>query len=299
MSARRDPYAFLATAARYVAAFRPHPHVIKVSGALIERPSVRATLLEQCAVLARLGLRFVLVHGGGAQIDARARLLGHSVEKIDGRRPTSPAVLALLRVIYAELRDTLLAGFAERGIPAAGMTAAEAGFRARRRLPVEIGGRSVDFGEVGDLETVEPAPVREALAQGRVVVLSPLCAGGSTGLLNVNADTVAAACARALPAAKLIFLLAVPGLLRDPERPETLLHFGDRADLEALVADGSCRDGMAVKARAILEALEGGVRAVHLVDGIEPHALLREILTNEGAGTMLVRDRASYRPENP
>ncbi len=299
MSARRDPYAFLAVAARYVEAFRPHAHVLKISGALLERPAAREALLDQCAILTRLGLRFVLVHGGGAQIDERCRARGLGTEKIDGRRPTTPAVLAVLQEVYGELRAALLTGLGERGIPAEGAAAAGAGLRARRRPPVAVAGRSVDFGEVGDLETPDPAPLASALAGGRLVVLSPLCAGGDAGLLNVNADTVAAACACALGAAKLVFLLGVPGLLRDPERPETLLHFGDRADLDGLVSSGACRDGMAVKARAVLSALDGGVRAVHLIDGTDPHALLREILTNEGAGTMLVGDRAAYRPETP
>jgi len=299
VSPRRDPYAFLATAARYVEAFRPHAHVLKVSGALLERPAARESLLDQCAVLHRLGLRFVLVHGGGAQIDARCRVRGLGTEKIDGRRPTTPEVLAVLEEVYAAIRATLLHGFGERGIPCEGALAATMGFRARRRPPVVAAGRSLDFGEVGDLETIDPVPLASALAADPIVVLSPLCAGGERGLLNVNADTVASAAARALGAAKLIFLLGVPGLLRDPERPETLLHFGDRRDLEDLVARGACRDGMAVKARAMLEALEGGVRALHLVDGTDPHALLREILTNEGAGTMLVADRAAYRPETP
>jgi acetylglutamate kinase len=299
VSPRRDPYAFLATAARYVEAFRPHAHVLKVSGALLERPAARESLLDQCAVLHRLGLRFVLVHGGGAQIDERCRALGLGTEKIDGRRPTTPEVLAVLGEVYAAIRTSLLRGLGERGIPADGALAATMGFRARRRPPLVSAGRSLDFGEVGDLESVDPAPLATALAAGRLVVLSPLCAGGERGLLNVNADTVATAAARALGAAKLVFLLGVPGLLRDPGRPETLLHFGDRKDLEDLVARGACRDGMAVKARAMLEALDGGVRALHLVDGTDPHALLREILTNEGAGTMLVADRAAYRPEAP
>jgi acetylglutamate kinase len=297
VSTRRDPFAFLATAARYVEAFRPHAHVLKVSGALLERPAARDALLEQCAILARLGLRFVLVHGGGAQIDTRCRERGLGTEKIGGRRPTTPAVLALLGEVYETIRSELLAGLEARGTAAVGWTAAEAGFHARRRPPVVIDGRTVDFGEVGDLDGVDPAPLASAHASGRLVVLSPLCAGGEGGLLNVNADLVAAAAACALGAAKLVFLLGVPGLLRDPERPETLVHFGDRAELEALVARGVCRDGMAVKSRAILEAFAGGVRAVHLIDGNDPHALLREILTNEGAGTMLVPDRTSYRPE--
>lgn len=296
MTPRRDPYAFLATAARYVELFRNGRHLFKVSGELLANARVRDDVIEQCVVLHRLGLRFVLVHGGGPQIDRQTKARGLTSHKIAGRRLTTPAQLEIIRSVYDELRADLVEGFRSRGIAVQGLTASEAGVQARRRGPVDVDGQRIDFGEVGDLAEIEPQPLCDLWEAGVLPIVSPLCRGEEGRLLNVNADTVAAGLAIALGVAKLVFLVGVPGLLRDPTRIESLVHFGDRAELEALMIAGACREGMAVKSQAILTALDGGVAAVHLVDGNDPHALLRELLTTEGAGTMLVRDRASYQP---
>jgi acetylglutamate kinase len=295
-----SPFHALRHAAQYVRAFRGKIFVLKIGGELLAEPAPRRRLADQAAVLAAFGIRLVMVHGGGPELDALCARLGLPRDKVAGRRVTPPDVLEAAKMAFSAARTDLVADLAAAGLRCSGLTGADGPtFLAHRRPPVPVlpddaaEPVTVDFGLVGDLDTVDAGLVNHLLDGGFVPVVTPLSTDGQGQVLNTNADTLAAELAVALGAEKLIFLLGVPGLLRDADRPETLIPFIGPADLEALEAEGAVKAGMRPKLAAARKALAGGVPEIHLVSGLDPDALLVEIFTNEGSGTLLANHEPS------
>jgi acetylglutamate kinase len=279
--------------------FRAAPHVrlhrgrivvIKVGGGTVARPAGLERFARQVAVVEALGSRVVVVHGGGPQTDAVQRALGDEPRMVDGRRVTSPAALRALRMATAgELNGSVVAALIAAGVPAVGVTGASV-VRADRRPPVPTSEGMVDFGEVGDVTSVDPTPLLALLESVSVPVLCPPAGDGRGGFLNVNADLVAAATATALGAEKLVLLTGAPGVLSDPADPGSLLSALSISELDELDANGALAAGMSVKAAAIRAALRGGVSRAHVVSGDDPDALLRELYTNQGSGTLVTAE---------
>lgn len=266
--------------------------VIKAGGGCVARPSAMRALARQLGAVHALGSRVVVVHGGGPQTDALQRLLGDEPRMVDGRRVTTPTAMRALRMATAgELNGELVAALGAEGAPAIGVSGASAGLLvATRRPPMQTTAGLVDFGEVGDLRSVDPRPLLTLLDEGYVPVVCPPAGDGAGGFLNVNADLTAASLAVALRAAKLVLVTGAPGVLANPEDPRSLLSALSLAELDALEESGALRAGMRVKAAAIRAALYGGVGRVHVVSGADPEALLRELYTNHGAGTLITRE---------
>jgi acetylglutamate kinase len=263
--------------------------VIKAGGGSLAKPAAVRALARQIGVVQALGSRVVVVHGGGPQTDTLQRLLGEEPRMVDGRRVTSAIALRALRMATAgELNGELVAALSAEGAPAIGVSGASAGLLlAQRRAPAKTSEGLVDFGEVGDLKSVDPRPLSVLLDAGYVPVVCPPAGDGKGGFLNVNADLTAAAIAVALNAAKLVLVTGAPGVLSDPEDSRSLLSALCLKDLDALEASGAVRGGMKVKSTAIRHALQGGVGRVHVVSGSDPEALVRELYTNHGAGTLI------------
>lgn len=277
----------LRRAAPHVRAQRDQILVLKVGGACLTRPRHLHAVAEQVAVVHAFGARVVVVHGGGPQTDALLRRLGEEPRKVDGRRVTDLEALRALRMTVAgELNGDLTAAIAAAGAPAVGLGAAGV-VEAARRPPLQTSEGRTDFGEVGDVIAVDPAPLRALLEAGRVPVIGPPAGDGRGGFLNVNADLLAAELAVALGAAKLILLTDTPGILRDPALDPTPISTLSLAELDRLRQQGVLGGGMAVKAAAVAAALAGGVARVHLISGLDPEALLVELYTNHGAGTLV------------
>jgi acetylglutamate kinase len=261
----------------------------------------RTFVVEQVAALHHLGIRVVLVHGGGPQASELARRLGLEVRQVGGRRVTDEATLAsVVLALNGETNTRLLAACRAAHLPAVGLSGIDAGLVvATRRPPVriesEIEGESgaVDFGHVGDIDRVAPDVLRDLAAAGYVPVVSPLAADAAGNVLNLNADGVAAALAGALGAEKLLVMVETAGLLEDPNDPSSLVSYTDLAGLERLRAQGRIVGGMLPKARAIADALRAGVPRAHLVSWRLPDALLLEVFSNEGAGTLVVPELAA------
>jgi acetylglutamate kinase len=291
----QDAYATLRVAARYVAQFQGALFVLKVTGRLAEEAAHRAALAEQVEMLHAFGVRMCIVHGAGSQIDRACTNAGVPVEKTGGRRITTPGVLAFVEQSYRAINRLWVETLAAQGLKAVSCPGEEGLLEATPRPPSEWDGRMVHWGLVGDLRKVDPGPLEAAFAAGAVPVVSPLARDPFGGTLNCNADTVAAFLAVNCRASKLVFLLSVPGLLQDPADPSTLIRYGDLADLTRLEREQVLRDGMRVKARAIESALSGGVSSVHLVSGLDGEALVREVLSHEGSGSMFV----AQKPETP
>jgi acetylglutamate kinase len=283
----------------YLRLYKGRTFVVKVGGAICgDLPALRG-LAEQLAVLWELGIRIVLVHGGGPQTTALASALGLETTLINGRRVTCEKTLDVaVMTLNGAVRTAILAACRGVDLPAIGLSGVDAGLiRARRRPPqVEQNGSdpaiTVDYGLVGDLVSVNAAVLGRLLDAELMPVVSPLSADDSGQVLNVNADTVAASIARELKAEKLIFITDTPGLLEDPHQSSSLVSYTDLAGLRALEERGAIAAGMLPKIKATMEALLGGVRRVHMVGAHRRSGLLVEIFTNEGAGTLIVRDRA-------
>lgn len=287
----------------YLRLYRGRTFIVKVGGEAAEDPGVVQEVAEQIGVLRELGIKVVLVHGAGPQATMVARRLGIETSFVAGRRVTSRETLeAVTMALVGTVATAWMAAFRKLEVPALGFSGISSGvLRARKRPPVEVeeaGERqTVDYGQVGDLRSVDPAPLFRLLETGFVPVMSPLAADDQGQVLNINADTVAAKVAEALGAEKLIFLTGAPGLLEDLADPSSVVSVADLEGIRQRVADGTIRGGMLPKVQAASEALQRGVRRVHIVGHGQPLGLLREVFTNAGAGTLLVRSLGELMPE--
>ena len=295
MSVSPDSYATLRSAAQYVRAFRGKTFVFKLGGEVLEDPKIRRAVCEQLAVLWSFSIKLVLVHGGGTGIDTLCETLHLPVEKVAGRRVTTAQVLDAAKMVLAgSLHTDLLADLRAAGLPVTGVSGVDGGLlTARKRQPVQIkddAGQSqfVDFGLVGDIEKVNPTLLQHLLQGEYVPVITPLSANDKGEVFNTNADTVAAEIGVALNAEKLFFLLKVPGLMEDLSRPSSLVPFATLEGIEGLEGSGKVSGGMRPKLAAVRRALTGGVASAHLVSGVMQDAVLTEVFTNQGSGTMVV-----------
>lgn len=290
-------------ALRYVRAYRDQTFVVKLGGDVLKDPTVLDQVAGQLALLHSLGIRLVVVHGGGPQASDLQRRLGQEPQMVAGRRVTDAAALETVKMTFAGTLNTdLVAALREHEIQAVGLTGVDGDLlTARRRPPVRVVDddgveRTVDYGHVGDIAGVDPRVVTTLLDGRFVPVIASLAGDGDGNVYNVNADTVAETVAVALRAMKLIFLTAVPGVLRDRNDAATLVTFADPDDLTELMASGALAGGMRPKVEACIRAATGGVERTHIIDGRSPDALLLEVFTGAGVGSMIVgrKEKATY-----
>jgi len=286
----------LTGAVPYLRAYAGQTFVVKVGGAIAADAAWRAALVHQVAVMHRVGMGMILVHGGGPQLEEVARARGVDAPTVAGRRITSDALLDVaVEVWRGRISTQLVEAFRQGGERAVGLCGADGDLVvAKKRPPVSIvddegATRLVDFGRVGDVDRVNTEILKAVLACNVIPIVSPLAAS-EHGLLNVNADSVAAAIATSLPAAKLILVGQTPGILADPDDEESAMPVADLAELDALERSGAARGGMRPKIAAVRTALNGGVPRVHLVDGRTSDGLLAEVFTHDGSGTLVVRE---------
>lgn len=302
MKHRADPIVAvraLRSAAPYIRMYKGKVFVIKVGGALFADMTATRAFLEQVAILHQVGIRVVLVHGGGPQLNEMQKSLGIETRMVEGRRITDDRTIDVTVMVLNGLLNTrLLAMCREFEIRAVGLSGVDGGLiRAQRRAPVKVAsGEVVDFGFVGDVVSVNPEIVIKALDAGYMPVISPLCADDTGTMLNVNADTIAASIGAALNAEKLLLCTGAPGILERVEDPSSLVSYTDLNGLKRLQGNGSFADGMLPKASAIETAIKGGVRRVHVVSFTAADALLAEVFTNEGTGTLIVSDVNALSP---
>ena len=290
MAQQTHPFESLRSAAQYVRRFRHQPFVIKLGGEILDDPSVRRSVCEQLALLWSFSIPLVIVHGGGCGLDKLCKDMGLETRKVAGRRVTSPEVLDAAKMAFkGKIQMDFIADLEAAGMPAVGLSGQDAGLiKGNRRPPVLVDGETVDYGLVGDVAAVDPTLLRHLLEGGYVPVIAPFSATPDGQVLNTNADTVAAEVAAALGVEKLFFVLKVPGLLADLSDPSSLVPLAGLRQLDELARAGAIKDGMRPKLAAARKALDAGVASVHLVSGLRPDAILAEVFTNEGSGTMLV-----------
>ena len=290
----------LRSAAPYIRMYKGKTFVVKAGGGVFAEEAATRVLVEQIAILHYFGVRVVLVHGGGPQLTELASALGVATRMVAGRRVTDEKSIDVTAMVLNGLINTrVLALCRDLNIDAVGISGVDAGLvRAHKRPPVTLAasGELVDFGYVGDIDAVDTTVLKKLLDNGLMPVVSPLSADESGTLLNINADTVAAALGAALGAEKLILCTGAPGILGNREDPGSLISYTDLAGLARLRAEERIADGMLPKAMAIEDALRGGVRRVHVVSYHSPEGILGEVFTNEGTGTLIVADVNALSP---
>lgn len=283
------------TAAPYLSRFRGQIFVLKLGGEVLENTSSLKNVLEQIALLYALGIKIVLVHGGGTAVDALAAKLNVKTTKVNGRRITDAENLEVVKMTLGGLsRIDLMAVMASSGLPAVSLTGLDAGTLVATKRPVvtmnvEGQDQQVDFGFVGDLTAVQSGLIDHLLQGGYLPVIAPISADRKGQPLNTNADTVAAHVAATIGAEKLIFVLRMPGLLRDASDQSSVVPMVPLEELPTWIDSPAVHGGMLPKLAAAKHALDQGVGRVHLVSGFSSDALLTEIFTNEGSGTMIAK----------
>jgi acetylglutamate kinase len=288
----------LKSAAPYIRMYKGKTFVVKAGGGVFGDTESTRVLIEQIAILHYFGVRVVMVHGGGPQTTEISEALGIPARMVEGRRVTDEKAIDVAAMVLNGLINTrILAICRDLNIDAVGISGVDAGLvRAHRRPPVSSNGQTVDYGFVGDIDGIDTTVIRKLLDNGLMPVVSPLSADETGVLLNINADTVAAAIGAALGAEKLVLCTGAPGILERVEDPTSLISYTDLRGLKRLREEGRIVDGMLPKAKAIENAIHGGVRRVHVVSYKSPEGILAEVFTNEGTGTLIVADVNALTP---
>jgi acetylglutamate kinase len=291
----------LKSAAPYIRMYKNKVFIIKAGGAVFSDETSTRGLIEQVAILHQVGIKTVLVHGGGPQLDHLQATLGIETQMVNGRRITDQKSIDVTAMVLNGIINTrILAICRALDIEAIGVSGVDAGLiRAHKRGPVPLSAgssESVDYGFVGDIDSVNVAVLERLLSNGLMPVVSPLSADANGTLLNINADTVAAAIGGALSAEKLVLCTGAPGILERSTDTSSLISYTDINGLNRLKDAGSLTHGMLPKAAAIENAIRGGVRRVHVITYKSADSLLAEIFTNEGTGTLVVADLKALSP---
>lgn len=278
--------ATLVDALPWLARFHDKIIVVKYGGNAMTSPELQAAFAEDVMFLRYAGLKPVIVHGGGPQITEHLKRLGMESEFRGGLRVTTPEAVEIVRmVLTGQVNPDIVNMLNDHGSFAIGLSGEDASLLTAERRGAIVDGEEVDIGQVGDVVEVDPSAMFALIEAGRIPVLATVARGRDGLTYNVNADTAAAAVAVGLGAEKLIVLTDVEGLYADwPSSTEVV----SQIDTEALAALlPSLASGMVPKMEACLRAVEGGVPRAHVLDGRVPHALLLEIFTSEGIGTMV------------
>lgn len=280
----------------YIQRFKGKTFVVKLSGKVTEDKANLASLAEELALLHQVGIRICVVHGGGKQLTELASLMGVEQTIINGRRVTDDATLEMAKMIFAgKINTDILAALRQRGVEAVGLSGVDGNIvHAERRPPKEILNREtgerehVDYGHVGDVVEINTRLLCVLLDQGYLPVVSSLGADAEGMVFNINADTIASEIAVRLEAEKLILLSDVDGVFLRADEAGSKLSRLNVDEAERLVTDGVATGGMIPKLQGITGLLRRGVKSAHIINGSRRNALLAEVFTNEGTGTMIV-----------
>lgn len=282
----------LVDALPYMQAYRDKTVLIKFGGSAMDDPELVRNAMRDVVVMEAMGLNPVVVHGGGKAISKAMANAGLEAHFVNGLRVTSKEAV---RIVEQTLSNTINPGLVEMmrktGGKAVGIPGTEV-FVGERICEHDPEGNPVDIGEVGRVIGCLLPRIEEALSLEITPVISPLAKElGTHNPLNVNADLAAAALACELKPVKLVYISDVPGLLRDPQDPSTIIKSIDRKQAQQLIEEGIISGGMIPKVRSAIDALHAGVRKVHFIDGRLPHSLLLEIFTTDGIGTEIIREQ--------
>ncbi len=273
----------LVEALPYLRRFHGAVVVVKYGGNAMVDPALADQFAADVVLLHAVGVKPVVVHGGGPQIGALMGRLGKEPEFVDGQRVTDADTLDIARmVLVGKVNRDIVSAINRHGPVAVGLSGEDASL-------IVADARDPELGFVGDVAAVNPRIINDLLAREIVPVIATIGTDGSGQAYNINADPVAGAIAVALDAEKVIYLTDVPGLMADPADPDTLIGATTAGRLKVMIDDGVLTGGMIPKVAACIQAVERGVRSAHILDGRTPHVALLELFTDHGVGTMITR----------
>lgn len=280
----------LIEAMSWIQRFRGRYVVVKLGGSTLDDQSSVDSLLTDVVFMATVGMRPIIVHGGGKAISAGMAAAGIEPRFVNGRRYTDNKTLQIAsRILVEEICQSIVDKINQKGARSTGLHYGTENVLVANRLTLkDEAGNDVDLGHVGQVTEVDVQAITRVCSTGTIPVI-PCIALSSVGhRLNVNADTAAAAVARAMGSEKLVFLSDIPGILTDIKNPASRLSHVTCAQVRALIANGTIAGGMVPKVEAALDALDAGVKKVHIVDASMPHSVLLEIYSDTGVGTEIV-----------
>ncbi|MBI2463382.1 acetylglutamate kinase [Candidatus Peregrinibacteria bacterium] len=268
----------------YLAKFQNKIFVLKIGGEVVAEKNALESILKDIKKLTEAGIKIILVHGGGKQADLLAAQIGHTPVKINGRRVTSQQDLEIAKMLYGgSLNVEILSLMKKLNMKGIRISGLDGNF-----LEVHIRDtKEFDFGYVGDVDAVNPQVLFDVLAKGYIPVVSPLASDNDGIILNINADTIAAEIAITLKTEKLIIFTSARGVYHGKK----LLSVITAEQAFEMISHSIAKDGMAVKLNNAIAALQGGVKRVHIVNGLSKHSLLVEVLTKKGIGTMITSEK--------
>lgn len=273
----------LVQALPYIRRWHGHTVVIKYGGAAMIDDSLASSVMQDVVLMHYVGIRPVLVHGGGPEISEAMKRLGKQPQFVQGLRVTDAETMEIVEmVLTGKTNKRLVSGIHRQGGRAVGLSGKDGQLLVANKVAGEV-----DLGFVGEIEQVNPEILNSLIEAGYIPVISTVGIGTEGESLNLNADHAAGALAAALGAVKLILLTDVPGVLSDQDKPESLISEMSRKQVEQMIENGRAAGGMIPKLQACLTALEGGVERAHILDGRILHAILIEVFTDSGIGTMV------------
>jgi len=263
----------------YIQDFKDKVFVVKIGGSTLTDAEKRRVMLQDVALLDTVGIKVVLVHGGGKEISALTEKLGKEAKFIEGLRHTDEETMGIVKMALGKINSEIVGELENLDCDALGTTGKSGKMMEATRIE--------KLGFVGEIKNVNPKPLKEWLDDGYIPVIQPIGIDQDGNAVNINADEAASSIAAAMKAEKLIFLTNVPGLLEDEKDEKTLISTIATKELKEKLKWKELAGGMIPKTRAMIGAVEGGVKSVHIIDGRKPHALLLEVFTDTGIGTMV------------
>ncbi|MCX5759007.1 MAG: acetylglutamate kinase [Candidatus Hydrogenedentes bacterium] len=275
----------LVEALPYIRKFEGKTVVVKYGGSAMTDPRIRTSTAEDVVLMKYVGMNPIVVHGGGPAINAVLKRLGIESKFHQGRRITDDAAIEVVEMVLAgTVNKDIVTLLNQAGGQAVGLSGKDANLLHARKIAFEDGS---DIGHVGQIVNVHVRILNVLCAAGIIPVIAPLATDSEGGTWNINADTAAGEIAAALQAEKLVFLTDTPGVLRDKDDPDTLIHHLRHGEVARLTHEGIVAGGMIPKIDACIKALDYGVSRTHIIDGRVPHALLLEVFTDRGVGTLV------------
>jgi acetylglutamate kinase len=290
-----DKAQILAEALPYIQRFHDRTIVVKYGGNAMTEPALKSGFARDVVMLKLVGMNPVIVHGGGPQIGELLTRMGIPSEFRQGMRVTDEKVMNVVEMVLGELNQEIVGLINQQGGKAVGLTGQDGAFIRARKMMLEsetVKGEMIDIGLVGEIERIDPELISLLDSRDFIPVIAPIGVGAQGEAYNINADLVAGELAQTLRAEKLVLMTNTTGVL---DRNGKLLTGLTASEIDALFADGTIHGGMLPKIGSALDAVKNGVKSTHIIDGRVAHALLLEVLTNQGVGTMIRADDAPGR----
>lgn len=290
MSEGLEKAKILMDALPYIRKFNGHTVVIKYGGSAMLDPRINETIVQDVVMLKLVGLKPIIVHGGGPEINQMLNRLDIESRFIDGLRVTTQETMEVVEMVLAgKLNKQIVEMIAQQGGCPVGLTGKDGKMIRAKKIEKE----GIDLGYVGDIVKVNTRLLTSLIDNDFIPIIAPIGSDGCGNTFNINADYAAVAIAAAMHAEKLVFLTDVEGVLKDKDDPQSLISFLSDIEARQYIEDGIIAGGMIPKVECCMKAIEQGVSMVHILDGRQQHALVLEIYTPDGIGTMLYKEEAS------